>query len=121
MLEFLKKIPQDQTSGLIGSAKSCVLAKLNPDLIISSSSEQALRLREEIKFLSGKEAILFPSLDIVPGEEIKPSPELVGERLAIISMWARREKNLAIAPLKAVMQKTSSKIDRLELKVKKNS
>jgi len=118
MLELLDKIPAEQTSGLIGSSKSFVLSKTSPDLIITSSLEQAIRLKEEIKFISGKEVLLFPAPDIVPGEKIAPSMEITGERLAVISRWQKREKMIVVAPLKAVIVKTASKLKRIEIKLK---
>jgi transcription-repair coupling factor (superfamily II helicase) len=112
MLELLDKIPADQTSGLIGSSKSFVLSRIAPDLIITSSLEQALRLKEEIKFISGKVVCLFPAPDALPGHEI------TGERFAILSKWQKNEKMIVVAPLKAVIIKTASKLKRIEIKLK---
>ena len=107
MLEILNRIPADQYSGLIGSSKSFVLAKLAPDLIITASTEQAQRLKEEIEFISGRPVSLFPAVDVFPGEGIEPGKEVAGDRLAVINKWAKGEKFVVVAPLKAVIVKTS--------------
>ncbi|MFA4967451.1 MAG: transcription-repair coupling factor [Candidatus Margulisiibacteriota bacterium] len=116
MLELLGKIPDGQTTGLIGSAKSFVLSKMAPDLIITSSSEQAAKLKDEINFISGKEVFIFPPPDAIPGEGIAPSREVIGERLNIISKWMNGEKLIVIAPLKAAIVKTTAKPKIVEVK-----
>ena len=109
MLEFAELI--GTTSGLIGASKSCVLAKLSPDLIITNSSGQASIIKREIELISGKKVFLLPALDIFPGEEIAPSKELIGERCAILSRW----EGIVVAPLKAILQKTSNEIKSITI------
>ena len=115
MLDLIDRIPKDITTGLIGAAKSCQLSNLGPDLIITASHESAARIKSEIEFVSGKVCCILPPLDIIPGEEIPPSKEIIGERLAVLSRWAGGERPIVIAPLRAVITKTASKIKSLKI------
>ncbi|MBX3719219.1 MAG: hypothetical protein KF898_06185, partial [Parachlamydiales bacterium] len=47
-------------------------------LVISSGSED--RLYQDISTLSGDSVLEFPSWETLPGEEILPSPDIVGKR-----------------------------------------
>lgn len=125
MLEFLDKIPAEYTSGLVGSSKSCVLAKLAPlpagrhgRLIITSSTEQAQKIKSEIELISGREVYLFPALDVIPGEERASSLEVVGERLKIELLW--QEGIITVAPVRAVMVKTIKKLENLRISEQQN-
>jgi len=115
MLEFLSKISTHQTSGLVGSAKSCVLAKLDPDLVITTTTEQALKLKAEIELLTGQEVALLPAWDVLPGEGTAPSKEIVGERLKILAGWQASKKMTVVAPLRAVMVKTLQELRLIRL------
>ena len=106
-------------SGLVGSSASAVLAALRDDyrsiLVIAANSEKAEALKSEIELFSGKEVHLFPALDTIPGEDIQPSKELVGERLAILEKWGRQEDLVVVAPVKAVVHMTSRRLEGLRI------
>ncbi|HTY13761.1 MAG TPA: transcription-repair coupling factor [Candidatus Omnitrophota bacterium] len=115
MLDLVKQIPKDIFSGLIGAAKSCVLGNLSPDLIITATYEGAARLKSEIELLTDKKCLVLPPLDIIPGEEISPTKEVVGERMGIIARWSAGERPLVAAPLRAVITKTCAKVRTLRI------
>jgi transcription-repair coupling factor len=114
-------------SGLVGSAKAAVVAALaekEPNLlIITASAIKAERLKQEYSLFARRPAVIFPALDVLPpaspaggDEELLPSKELVGERLAVVEGWLRGDGQVVIAPLKAAMQKTTSRPDSIKLK-----
>ena len=120
LLENLIIPIKNSYSGLVGSASSAVIAALSQNqpnlLVITSTTKRAELLRSEIELFSEKEVRLFPSPDIVPGEEFKPSKELIGQRLDILSHWP----GVVVAPVKAVMFKTISKEDLGKMKLEVN-
>ncbi|MFH1387390.1 MAG: transcription-repair coupling factor [bacterium] len=96
-------------SGLVGSAKSVVLSLIAKEekklLVITSTVANAEKIRQEISLLSGLDPAIFPYLD----EEIAPSKELIGQRLEILSGWQEKRDQIVIAPLKAMLSKSSKK------------
>jgi len=104
-------------SGLIGSSRSVILSALADHfknmLIITASASNAERIKREIDFLSKKCAAIFPALDISPEEGMSPSKELVGERLTILNAWRSGKEMLVVAPVKAVLQKTSRDVKEI--------
>ena len=120
----LKKIGKTSFAGMVGSAPAAVLSSLLDDLrdilVIVPSAAEAETLKSEIEIFSGKKASLFPAPDILPGEEIQPSKELIGERLAILERWSNGEPGLVIAPVKAIMWRTSRGFENIRLSVDQN-
>jgi len=114
--------PDQRTiSGLVGSSRAAVvaaLAEITPNLlVITASAIKAERLKQECSLFSARPPVIFPALDVLPGEELLPSKELVGERLTVVEGWRRGDKQVVIAPLKAVRQKTTSRPESVNLKV----
>jgi transcription-repair coupling factor (superfamily II helicase) len=105
---------QKKISGLVGSAAAFVLARLREQfaniLIITSSSAKAEMLKAETALFTNCPINVFPAPDTVPGEGIKPSKELVGERQRVLA-----GKGLIIAPVKAVMWQTSRRLEEIRL------
>ncbi len=111
-LSELKTSRTTSFSGLIGASRSALLAALSGPLrrlfIVTATSGGAEKLRDEIELLSGKKVFLFPALDVAPDEEgILPSRELTGQRLGILNAWQGEAELVVVAPLKAVLTKTS--------------
>ncbi|MFH1576973.1 MAG: transcription-repair coupling factor, partial [Candidatus Margulisiibacteriota bacterium] len=106
-------------SGLVGSSASLLLAALTERysnmLIITSSSARAEALRSEISLFCQKQAMVFPAPDIVPGENLKPSSGLIGERLAVLEQWASKASAIVIAPVKAIMWRTSLRLEKVRI------
>ncbi len=121
---ILKRNGKTNFSGMVGSSSSAVLASLLDDfqniLIIASSMEKAEALKSEIELFSGKEIFTFPAPDTLPGEEIQPSKELIGERLAVLEKWSSGEAGVVIVPVKAVMWRTSRGLENIRLSVNQN-
>lgn len=123
--ELLRSLKQSLSfSGLIGSSSSAVLACLRDEykniLVVTSSTSKAQALKSEIEFFSKKEVVIFPSPDTLPGEEIQPSKELIGERLQVLDTWDLGLENIVVAPIKAVMWRTSQRLEKIRVSVDQN-
>jgi len=120
-LTSIKKIGKANFPGMVGSSSSAIVASLfdaYPDiLILTANSEKAEALRSEIKLFAGLEPSIFPAPDTLPGEEMEPSKELIGERLAVLSMGF---KGVVVAPIKAVMWRTSLRLENIRISADQN-
>ncbi|MGC2594801.1 MAG: transcription-repair coupling factor [Rhabdochlamydiaceae bacterium] len=73
-------------------------------LVISGSADD--RLYEDLNFFPLPALVDFPSWETLPGEEISPSPDLVGKRLQVLhSLINSSSPHIILAPLQAVLQK----------------
>ncbi|MBN2058236.1 MAG: transcription-repair coupling factor, partial [Candidatus Saganbacteria bacterium] len=63
---------------------------------------------------------IFPAPDTLPGEESKPSRELIGQRLAQLTRWQTRTAGLVLAPVKAVMWRTSQRLESIRISDNQN-
>ncbi|MFC1568265.1 transcription-repair coupling factor [Candidatus Margulisiibacteriota bacterium] len=116
----LKRNAKAAFSGMVGASSAAVLAALQEEypslLVIVSSTGQAEALRSELEVFSARRPALFPAPDTLPGEEIEPSRELTGERLAILEQWNRGDSGtVVIAPVKAVMWRTSRSLESIRI------
>lgn len=120
-LSSLKRIGKADFSGMIGSSSAAILAALTDDfkniLIITSSSEKSEALKAEIKLFSDINPTTFPAPDTLPGEEMKSSKELIGERLAVLD---NNFKGVVVAPVRAVMWNTSRRLERISVAINRN-
>lgn len=77
-------------------------------LVISGSSDD--RLFEDLSLFSFPHIVEFPSWETLPGEEIPPSPDLIGKRLQVLhSLLHTSSPHVILAPLQAVLQKLPAK------------
>jgi len=118
-LSELKNVNKTSFLGLVGSSSSLILSALAEDfphlLVVTSSLKEAERVQEEIKIFSQRPAQIFPPLDALPHEEAQPSRELIGQRLKVKNSWQVESKTITIAPLRAVMQRTSQRCEKINL------
>ncbi|MGE3534972.1 MAG: transcription-repair coupling factor [Parachlamydiales bacterium] len=76
-------------------------------LVISSGSED--RLYQDISTLSGDSVLEFPSWETLPGEEILPSPDIVGKRFdTLFELLNKKKPSILISSLQACLQKLPS-------------
>jgi len=122
-LSELKTFRRITFPGLVGSSRSAILAALAEELgnlmVVTSSGQAAERILAEMGTF-GKKGSLFPAPDIVPGEALSPSKELVGERLTVLSNWSEGKILTVVAPLKAIMCKTSRQLESIRISVNQN-
>lgn len=77
-------------------------------LVICGSTDD--RLYDDVGFFPLPAAVDFPSWETLPGEEIAPSPDLVGKRLQVLhSIMNNPTPHVILAPLQAVLQKLPAK------------
>lgn len=76
-------------------------------LVICGSADD--RLYDDVSYFPVT-AVDFPSWETLPGEEIAPSPDLVGKRLQVLhSIMNNPSPHVILAPLQAVLQKLPAK------------
>ncbi len=77
-------------------------------LVISGSADD--RLIEDVSFFP-LSVVDFPSWETLPGEEIAPSPDLIGKRLQVLyTLQNNQGPHVLLAPLQAVLQKVPAKL-----------
>lgn len=77
-------------------------------LLISGSADD--RLHEDLS-LFPLSVIDFPSWETLPGEEIAPSPDIIGKRLQVLhTLQSNKVPHVLLAPLQAVLQKVPAKL-----------
>lgn len=116
-LEQFLKIAQEQPSLLIEElwegAKAALIwltahATQKNILVISGSTDD--RLYDDVCFFPLPSVIDFPAWETLPGEEIAPSPDLVGKRLQVLhTLMHNSGPHVILAPLQAVLQKLPPK------------
>lgn len=108
---FLEQVQQEPSllieelwEGPKAALLAALLSKLRRTvLVISESSED--RLCDDVACF-GLSALEFPSWETLPGEEVPPSPDLMGKRLDILhTLSTETGPHLILAPLQAVLQK----------------
>jgi transcription-repair coupling factor (superfamily II helicase) len=76
--------------------------------IISSEGRQD-RLIDDLLYFGAQEIFDFPSWETLPGEEIAPSPDIVGKRFQILHALLQEKKpHIVLASLQACLQQTVS-------------
>jgi transcription-repair coupling factor (superfamily II helicase) len=109
LLEVIQKEPSLLIEELWEGAKAALIwliasAIKKNILVISSSTDD--RLFEDLSFFPLPALVDFPSWETLPGEEISPSPDLVGKRLQVLHSLIHSTLPLVVlAPLQAVLQK----------------
>ena len=118
LLAKIKNLPGfPNISGLYGASKSLVLSQIEPPfLVLTSTSERATQLKEELEFIQDKEVLLFPAPDTLPGENLPASREITGSRLAALERIQSGEDVLVVAPVRATLFKTEKRIQKRTLK-----
>ncbi|MCD6161400.1 MAG: transcription-repair coupling factor [candidate division Zixibacteria bacterium] len=108
-------------SGLLGSSKAMIIAYacrkyLKPILAITSESEEAEALTDDLKSFLGKDAVsLFPTRGISPYEIRAPHIDIIGQRLLTLynlNSADSSENNcpmVIVAPVEALLEKTISR------------
>ncbi len=122
ILSFLKEKRNNnlQIFGLKNSSRSFLLSALIEEvedscLIITDTSEDALMIYQDLSTLlirfPRKNIFLFPSLDILPYEDISPDPQIREQRISILNQlsskkeeWSK-ERVIVITEIKALLSK----------------
>ncbi|MEK6777996.1 MAG: transcription-repair coupling factor [bacterium] len=106
-------------TGLPGASRTLVLTQLqetlsHPLLIITSTPSEAEKVFKDLNFFfRGAEAAqkeipdlcLFPQWEVLPYDDKSPHPEIVKNRLSVLSRLVRGERLMVITTIRAVLQR----------------
>ncbi|MFI5304376.1 MAG: transcription-repair coupling factor [Nitrospiria bacterium] len=104
----IEGIPDSYKAFLI----SCLFKELNRSfLVVSPTSEEAEKLINDLQFFFSifgieENIFYFPSLEIIPYEQVDPPPGIVSERtrtLRNLNQISSEAKNIVVAPSQALM------------------
>lgn len=104
-------------TGSVGSSISLVASSLNqlikrPVILVCAHLDEAEDIQAEISAASSVESMIFPALELSPGES-SVSAELFAQRAAMIALFRVDDvPDILIAPIAALMQPVPS-IDRI--------
>ena len=87
--------------------------KLNVDILVISGGERESKLLDDLTGL-GEAAIEFPAWETMPSDEIKPSLDIIGERLRQIRTLKEGESHLVVTTLQGALQKVPSSVEQIE-------
>src|SRR5688572_9510279 len=97
---------------LYGSAAAMWLAEgarraSGPMLVIAADARQASRLEDELRFYSPSGTYIenFPDWETLPYDLISPHPDIVSQRLRMLSILPRLTKGIVIVDLETLMQR----------------
>ncbi len=112
-LQTLLSLIQKERSLLLeelwDAPKALLLALLDKPILVITSSERDTKLSDDLLFFD-KKVLTLPAWETLPGEDIPPSPDIVGRRLETLSTIAtEKTPPIVIAPLQAAMQKVALK------------
>lgn len=79
------------------------------NILILTGGDRETRLLDDLQFFGSLPVFAFPSWETLPGEDITPSPDIIGKRFEILDACKRQKKPvILLAPLQAVLQKVCS-------------
>src|SRR5579872_1224259 len=98
---------------LWGAPKAALLAlaaqATGKNLLVVASDAQENRLLDDLAYFGITNVLEFPSWETLPGEEISPSPDIVGKRFEILqTLLHSKGPHIVICPLQATLQKVVS-------------
>ena len=79
------------------------------NILLLTEGSQASHLLDDAAYFNIKNSVEFPAWETLPGEEITPSPDIVGKRLSILEgLLQKKSPSVVICPLQAALQKVPS-------------
>lgn len=111
--EIIKKESSLLIEGLWDAPKALLLKLIaqatGKNCIIITSESGESKLFDDCPYFGLNEILDFPSWETLPGEEITPSPDIVGKRLLMLhTLIADKGPHLMLCPLQAALQKIVS-------------
>lgn len=126
---FSESIKKEETllfEGLWDSPKALLLSMarktLAKPLIVVTSGEREGRLYEDLLFFQPENLFELPAWEALPGEEVRPSVDVMGRRLEILhNLLHAKKPSIVLTPLQSLLLRTPSpkslEKNFLELKV----
>ena len=97
---------------LYGSATSVWLAEAArrasaPLLVVAQDARQAARFQDELRFFCGPELYIeaFPDWETLPYDLFSPHPDIVSQRLRMLSALPRLTRGIVIVDLETLLQR----------------
>ena len=79
------------------------------NILIITGGDRETRLLDDLNYFSTLSVFALPSWETLPGEEIAPSPDIIGKRFEILdAIHEKNEPVIILAPLQAILQKVCS-------------
>lgn len=99
--------------GLSDAPKTALLKILQEaskkNILVLTSESRTSKVLDNADFFDLKNVFEFPPWETVPGEEIPPSPDIVGKRLELLyHLLTSKTSSVIICPLQAILQKVPS-------------
>lgn len=99
--------------GLWDGPKAALIALLakgtKKNILIISSDKHENRIAGNLDYFGINHFLEFPAWETLPGEEIPPSPDIVGRRFEILyHLLQSKEPKIVLSPLQACLQKLPS-------------
>lgn len=86
--------------------KAKLISELEGNVLVITDN---MRLYEDLRFFSSKPVHHFPSWETLPGENISPSPDIIGRRFEVLhTLLKSTGDKIVLAPLQAVLQPVPS-------------
>lgn len=113
ILELPTKAGQPLTwPPLPGASLALMLAQTaerstGPLLVITDSSQQAIRLEAELRFFTGDRLpiLLFPDWETLPYDNFSPHQDIISQRLLALYRLPRLNQGIVLAPIKSLLVK----------------
>ena len=116
VLETIKKEQSALFEGLWDCPKALILSflrdKLNTDILVISGGDRESKLLDDLTGI-GQSAIEFPAWEALPGDEMRPSLDIIGERMRHLIHLQKNDPHLVITPLQGVLQKVPQTVTQL--------
>ncbi|NGX38716.1 MAG: Transcription-repair-coupling factor [Chlamydiae bacterium] len=86
-----------------------LLQRHGKNILVITSDRNECRLAPNLDYFGMNRFLEFPAWETLPGEEIPPSPDIVGRRLEILhTLLTRSTPKIVLAPIQACLQKLPS-------------
>lgn len=92
------------------------------NILIITGGERESRLHDDLMFFQKEGIYSFPAWETLPGEEIIPSPDIIGKRFEILNaLLENSQPTILLTPLQGVLQKVChpDTLKDKQLKIKK--
>lgn len=120
---FVEKIKSEKALVLerLWNAPKALLASLalqttKKNILVITGGSREDKFLDNLSYFAPGQALDCPAWETLPGEEIAPSPDIIGKRLEVLyEILQAKHPKIIIAPLQAVLQKILSKEKLLAL------
>ena len=76
------------------------------NVLIITGGERETRLHDDLTFFSHKQVLSFPAWETLPGEDILPSPDIIGKRFEILGQLLQKKgPHIVLTSLQGILQK----------------